>query len=602
MLRVSPDLSQYACAAGEPFLFEVQLQEVTGAVTDLSARAFVLSFYGPGRRPIEKIDPDLLTDATGAFLRFARDGRFSDSLFGQSVTVELAERYKNGRNVLATGVMMIAASSGGVQTFDNGVVGRFVVRATLKANASQPGVLTPSVQILPYQADLGTPAPTFTTAPSISRSGSRLTGSDGVIANGTAKTREWLLGSTILATGSTYDLTGMEDGTITFRVLAEGPGGTARVSSAPISVTPTAKTLNGYYANGSTNTKLKAAIARVTGGTGRGMIVYAGDSITTGQGGGTGTNGITGARPFRFPSKVAELLTKAGIPTLDNGIESDNGAYVGGSSLAGYDPRVTAGGWQNAAGMNFSGGGFLRPSPDNPLTLTIPAVDTFVVIPYNSAVVTYTAQIDGAAPASGGSFSSTSAGSFTKAEVKAGSLGSHTISLLGATSGAFRSVRAYNSAQSAFDTSVHSALGASSSQQASTGGTNWNAVEALKFDAPDLTIIMVGTNDMFNAVDIGTYTSALQTLVNAGKVSGDVLLLFPPPGNGRYNTNVSDYNAAAKGVAATAGVAFFSFWEYYGPFTTDFAARLYDAQVHPKAELYAEMGGLIKQAIDLMRS
>lgn len=239
MLRVSPDLSQYACAAGEPFLFEVQLQEVTGAVTDLFARAFVLSFYGPGRRLIEKIDPDLLTDATGAFLRFARDGRFSDSLFGQSVTVELAERYKNGRNVLATGSMTIAASSGGVQTFDNGVIGRFVVRATLKANASQLGVLTPSVQILPYQADLGTPAPTFTTAPSISRSGSRLTGSDGVIANGTAKTREWLLGSTILTTGSTYDLTGMEDGTITFRVLAEGPGGTARVSSAGLAVTAT---------------------------------------------------------------------------------------------------------------------------------------------------------------------------------------------------------------------------------------------------------------------------------------------------------------------------------------------------------------------------
>jgi lysophospholipase L1-like esterase len=396
--------------------------------------------------------------------------------------------------------------------------------------------------------------------------------------------------------------------------LVETPGATGGATkSTSISIaaaaatptpspTPTPTALNGYYANGATNPKLKAAIARVTSGTGRGMIVYAGDSITTGQGGGTGTNGITGARPFRFPSKIAELLTQAGIPTLDNGIESDNGAYVGGSSLAGYDPRVTAGGWQNSAGMNFSGGGFLRPSPDSPLTLAIPAVDTFVVIPYNSAVVNYTAQIDGAAPASGGSFSSTSAGSFTKAEVKAGSLGSHTISLLGSTSGAFRSIRAYNSAQSAFDTSVHSALGASSSQQASTGGTNWNAVEALKFDAPDLTIIMVGTNDMFNAVAISTYTGALQTLVNAGKVSGDVLLVFPPPGNGRYNTNVSDYNAAAKGVAASSGVAFFSFWEYYGPFTTDFAARLYDAQVHPKAELYAEMGGLIKQAIDLMRS
>lgn len=396
--------------------------------------------------------------------------------------------------------------------------------------------------------------------------------------------------------------------------LVETPGATGGAAkSTPISIaaatatptptpTPTPAALNGYYANGATNTKLKAAIARVTGGTGRGMIVYAGDSITTGQGGGTGTNGIAGARTARFPSKVAELLTSSGIPTLDNGIESDNGAYVGGSSLPLYDTRATLGGWQISQGMSFSGGGFLRPSPDTPLTLTIPGVDTFVAIPYNSNSGTYTAQIDGAAPASGGTFTSTAAGNFTKYEIKTASLGNHTISLLGPVSAAFRSLRAYNSAVAAFDSSVHSALGAASFQQASTGGTNWNCVEALKFDAPDLTIIMLGANDMFNAVATSTFSGALQTLVTAGKVSGDVLLVFPPPAKDRYNTNVSDYNAAAKAVAATNGVAFFSFWEYYGPFTTEFGTRYYDGQVHPKAELYAEMGGLIKQAIDLMRS
>ena len=239
MLKIATDLSGYALAAGEPFLFELQLQETSGAVTDLSARAFQLSFYSAGRTLIEKIDPELLVDATGQFLRFARDGRFSDGLFGQQISVELAERYRTGRNVLAVGVMTIAASSAGVMTFDNGVVGQFVVRAALKANASQPGVLTPSIQILPYQGNLGTPAPTFTTAPSISRNGSRLTGNDGVIANGVAKTREWLLSGTVIATGGIYDLVGTEDGQITYRVLAEGAGGTLRVSSAPITVTPT---------------------------------------------------------------------------------------------------------------------------------------------------------------------------------------------------------------------------------------------------------------------------------------------------------------------------------------------------------------------------
>lgn len=239
MLKTAIDLSAYQLAAGEPFLLEVQLQESNGAIMNLSARRFALSFYGTGRTLVETIDGELLTDTTGSFLRFARDGRFSDALYGQDLTVELAERYKNGRNVLTSGKLSVLASAGGVQSLDSGVVGQFVVRINMRASASSLGTLVPSQQILPYQANLGTPAPAFTVLPSISRSGKTLTGSDGTITNGTVQLREWLLNGSAIngADGASYVLTGTEEGKILYRVTAKGAGGSLRVESAPIDVT-----------------------------------------------------------------------------------------------------------------------------------------------------------------------------------------------------------------------------------------------------------------------------------------------------------------------------------------------------------------------------
>jgi hypothetical protein len=239
MLKTAIDLSAYQLAAGEPFLLEVQLQESNGAIMNLSARRFALSFYGTGRTLVETIDGELLNDATGSFLRFARDGRFSDALFGQDLTVELAERYKNGRNVLTSGKLSVLASAGGVQSLDSGVVGQFVVRINMRASASSLGTLIPTQQILPYQSNLGTPAPAFTILPSISRSGMSLTGNDGTITNGTVQTREWLLNGTAIngANGASYVLTGKEEGQILYRVTAKGAGGSLRVESAPIDVT-----------------------------------------------------------------------------------------------------------------------------------------------------------------------------------------------------------------------------------------------------------------------------------------------------------------------------------------------------------------------------
>lgn len=120
----------------------------------------------------------------------------------------------------------------------------------------------------------------------------------------------------------------------------------------------------GFALNGSTNVALKAMVARVKRGAGRGLIVWKGDSTTVGQGGGTTADGygLTNARPNRPPAVLASLLSAAGVATLDNAMVGDNGMTIaGGFALAGYDARFAAGNGNFAGGLDFAGGSYRSP-------------------------------------------------------------------------------------------------------------------------------------------------------------------------------------------------------------------------------------------------
>ncbi|GAA3708624.1 hypothetical protein GCM10022268_17430 [Sphingomonas cynarae] len=161
MLLTANDLSAFTLKAGEPFFLEVQQQDSTGAVIDLTGRAFVLSFYRDDRSTEASIDGEELVDPTGRFLRFARDGQFSESLFNKNVTVELAERYRNGRSVISSGRLNVLASAAGVASLDNGIITKFVTRITIKDNAVLGGPPGFTQQQLLYKPDALTPPVTL---------------------------------------------------------------------------------------------------------------------------------------------------------------------------------------------------------------------------------------------------------------------------------------------------------------------------------------------------------------------------------------------------------------------------------------------------------
>ena len=378
----------------------------------------------------------------------------------------------------------------------------------------------------------------------------------------------------------------------------------------------------GFAINGATNTALKAMIAGVRAGTRRGRIVWKGDSTTVGQGGGTGAPFyLAGARPNRVPAVLASMLSTAGVPTLDNAMVGDNGMLVAGSyPLASYDPRYSAGNAVFQTVQDFAGGAYQSPRETASSFTPSVAVDRFEVVVYNSNAYALRLMIDGAAPASIAVTGSTgspaatvasansinvsaSGNGYTRLKIMASSAGTRTLSWaeIGTTGGvAVRSVLGYASGTPAIDMLVHAALNAQASQQGkdNSGSNFWGGLDALGFDVPDLTIINCYYNESAQGISQGVYQAALQSMVTKAKLSGDVLIVFPPPATSPYNNSVATYLATAAGVASSNNVSFMSLYDYYAGVAD--TSRFADAQVHPTAAFNVEVAGVLKQAVMAM--
>jgi len=237
VLKIGDRLETYTIGAGEPWIQSVQMRTMSGsAVIDWSSRKLALSFYGPGRTLVTQIEGVYTSDATGAYFAFVRDGRFSEKLFGQAVSVELAERLLDGKDIIATGGLSVVTSSEGVASF--GVtIGRIDCRFTLYFNAI--GIISLVEQdLLPYGGVPVTPGPVITTRASIASDGTpqlgeTLTGIDPV-GNGSVVARRWMIGTATVSIQSTYVPTAV--GSLRFEADLQGPDGTIATSTSTIAV------------------------------------------------------------------------------------------------------------------------------------------------------------------------------------------------------------------------------------------------------------------------------------------------------------------------------------------------------------------------------
>lgn len=403
MLTVGDNLSSITLGAGEPLLLQVAFQEADGSPSDLSHRAFVLAFYKAPRASLVTIEGVLSDD--GTFLRFEVDGSFSESMYGKVVSFELDERFRNSRNRIASGALTVQADAAAIDSYDAGPIGDFAVRVVYKETDAIGAKLAFSQSIVAYlppdATSTPTPAPTATTRPTIVSDGTpqvgeQLTGQSGTYSNGSVIGRAWLLGGTAIsgANGATY--VPQQTGSLVYRETVDGPGGeiTSDSDAVTIAATHVSSGPTGFALNGSTNTVLKQMISRVSTAKGRGRIVVKGDSTTVGDGGGNTSRG-DGARRNRWPTIMAARLTSAGSPTIDLALVGSNNIQSGGTSISGYDTRVSLGagtpwyingtGAANATiSQQFAGGSWLTSGAiavsatanTYPLTMASPSYDT----------------------------------------------------------------------------------------------------------------------------------------------------------------------------------------------------------------------------------
>ena len=319
--------------------------------------------------------------------------------------------------------------------------------------------------------------------------------------------------------------------------------------------------------------KARRARARVMCGTGRGLFAYFSDSTGAGFG---AAAGMAGCRNLAPAAKMAKLMAAYGVPTASDNFLSDGGASTNGVSLNTYDPRVTLGtGWSvpNQANPAYwcLGGNvvqcFGQASPA-PLTFAPSGVvDTFKVL-YATANGNgaFTTSVDGGSQSAPISTSITSGTGIGVAVVSVGSPGAHTLAITPTSSAyvAILGVIGFNSQLPAIDVLNGSFCG-QAPETLITATTGYGPVAELKLLAPDLTIIDLGINSMrfFSGSNPNytpaTFAPAMQQLITASQVSGDVLLCVNNPSNTTITSGQTGYfNTITPAMIAAYQVAVYS--------------------------------------------
>lgn len=274
--------------------------------------------------------------------------------------------------------------------------------------------------------------------------------------------------------------------------------------------------------------KFRKAKANVRAGLADGKILHVGDSTTGGVGVDTsGTQGLPGCYPY----KLAEILNGQGLPARA-------GLATAGPNGSNADPRFTFGtGWNYATGFGFASRA-VGWTPGTAGTLTFQdywAHDTYDIYYVTASTgsasgATFTAQATGGALING---SSTGTSGYSKLTVAAGSdSAANVVSIVasGSVKVTIVGIEGYSSGTRRLRMANAGMGGTLATSNWGIVGT-WTSDAMIRAYAPDLTIISLGINDGGNSVTVAAYLAAVQIVITAAQVSGDVVVVPPlPPG------------------------------------------------------------------------
>jgi lysophospholipase L1-like esterase len=356
--------------------------------------------------------------------------------------------------------------------------------------------------------------------------------------------------------------------------------------------------------------KLKAAAARVSAGTGRGKIVCIGDSTTFGEGSGSGGNGRVGCMPKGWPAKLAASLTSLGLPAVNENKIGSSGIGTTTVTIAenrnsvkpGFNPASS--GWVLSTSTTAGGVLFTNTADTTSvLSYTPPiAVSKFELIDLTiSTAGSITYNVDGGSETV---LSQAGASTLRRTIIDCGSLGSHTLNVKRVAGTAFVvGVRAWDDTTKAFDIWN---LGNCVSQTSDWIGTAnpWSSLSAATSYCADADLVIIDltiNNSLLSPSSYNTtYPTQMQSIINAARSGGaDVLLMTGNPSRVDIiaDSVQQQFRQALKDIATANDLPMIDQYAKYTDWVTlNTAGWMFNAN-HPNELQYADLGAFLASSL-----
>lgn len=361
---------------------------------------------------------------------------------------------------------------------------------------------------------------------------------------------------------------------------------------------------NLYNFNPSTNlTRWRRALANVKSGTANARLLCAGDSTTFGVGS-NGTQNTGDLIQLSFPTQLAQLFNSAGINAHANSIMS-NGADFGVSQFTvthiNNDNRVTWGSGWTTNGLNSLGGGMYCNTAGNAGAMSfLPTtnVDTFKVyyLANATSTATFTLDLNGSGTAT---INQQTGEPSVQVATITGTLGSNTLNIKwasGSTQLFIVGIEAYDSSKKWVDVINSGWSGSTAENWAFIDSFFWDVTKVLQNNIqPDLMILNLGIND-WNGGNTGTPTqlasfqTAMQVIITAGLVHGDVIIMTPAPTEASTQTLAiqQKYINVMYSLAASNNIPLIDMWARFVSWEVSNPLGFYFNFAHPSGSGYAD--------------
>ena len=327
-----------------------------------------------------------------------------------------------------------------------------------------------------------------------------------------------------------------------------------------------------------------ARLAQVRAGAGRARIAVIGDSTVAGFGAG---DADSGNRALAWPTLLARFFEADGIP-------ANTASFWGSAGRqgdAGYDPRLVRGnGWATDPFSVTSFGGPVWYNNSTTEGLAFSPIGTFdradIYTVRNTTQGMMTVDIGGATLAT---INAAGTAALVKTSVSFARGADPTLRIRRDAASGSASTRVvgavlYDSVQPAVEI-YNGGWSGVTAANLNAAANPWDYRTALSTIAPDLTLCLVGLNDMnpANAVSVATYAENRRQVLAAARLSGDAIELLPNPASVALTplATQAGYVEAARAVAREAGVPVVDLPAAFVSYTAGLARGLYHDIIHP---------------------